>query len=142
MAEETVSCPVKIHMVTEFFQEEELVLFGRYYEKGGAAYLKYNEMQETGEIHTVVKVGGEKALILRSGTVSMRLDLRPGEKRPGSYGSGYGTFPLEVMADDVAHRRTGYMHGQFSLGYRLFIQERQVGTYKMTIHYEEVQEAK
>ncbi|WP_276210672.1 DUF1934 domain-containing protein [Heyndrickxia coagulans] len=146
MAEETVSCPVKIHMTTEIFQEEaekiELVLFGHYYEKGGSAYLKYEEMQEAGKIHTVVKMVSGRALVMRSGAVSMRLDLREGSRRPGTYENGYGQFPIEAAADEIVHTRTGSLSGQFSLGYRLYMHGDSVGTYKMKIHYEEVQAAK
>ncbi|WP_026314458.1 DUF1934 domain-containing protein [Heyndrickxia acidiproducens] len=146
MPEKDDSYPVKIQLSTQIFQEEqekvEMILSGRYYEKGNAAYLKYDEVQEEGKVHTVVKISGSRALILRSGAIRMRLDLRVGEKRRSTYESRYGNFPMEAKATGIGHHRSGQAQGRFSLGYELFMQGNHLGTYNMAIHYEEVQEAR
>ncbi|MFP3359432.1 DUF1934 domain-containing protein, partial [Planococcus sp. SIMBA_143] len=72
------STPVKVHLKTKITIGEEsdsfeLVSFGRYYEKGDAIFLKYDEVQEEGTTHTIVKVTDRQALILRSGAVKMRM---------------------------------------------------------------------
>ncbi|KHD86725.1 DUF1934 domain-containing protein [Heyndrickxia ginsengihumi] len=141
MAVEVQSYPVKIHLKTEIQQEEhetiELILFGRYYEKGNAAFLKYDEVLEEGTVHTIIKIAEDGALILRSGALKMRLSLQTNEQRNGSYESQFGTFLLQTKAKEICHQQMRENNGAISLKYELHMQAKTVGTYNMTIKYEE-----
>lgn len=141
---EVQSIPVKIHLTTTiFFQEEpekyELTLFGSHYRKKDAVFLKYDEVQEEGTIHTIVKLSGEEALILRKGAVTMRLPFRLKEKMNGSYDSPYGTLALSTKTKKLSHTYTdeGTIEGEVQLTYSMIMQGTTVGTYDMRIEYKE-----
>ncbi|MGY4793935.1 DUF1934 domain-containing protein [Lysinibacillus fusiformis] len=74
----------------------EMWLKGQLLEKAGSLYLKYDEVQEDKIIRTTMKLGHEKALIMRAGAVSMRLPLNIIEQQKGHYESELGSMPLVI----------------------------------------------
>ncbi len=137
------SKPVKIHLKTTITVGEEsdafeLVSFGRYYEKGDAFFLKYDEVQEEGTIHTIVKVTDTQALILRSGAVKMRMVFNEEEEMNGSYESELGTLLLTTKTKKLSHTKNlSKTEGDFNLSYELIMQGSPVGDYEMSINFKE-----
>jgi uncharacterized beta-barrel protein YwiB (DUF1934 family) len=77
--------PVKINVKTTIDSDEtfELMVFGTYFEKGNAAYLRYEEAVEEGSVRTIVKMAQNVALILRGGAIKMRLPFELNRKLNG-----------------------------------------------------------
>ncbi len=139
--------PVKINLTTNIRsgnEEEtfELLAFGQYYEKGNSIYLKYDEVQEEGTVHTIVKLEDERAVILRSGAVKMRLTFQENHDNNGSYESQLGTLLLVTKTEKLVHKQTkdqesSNINGRFHLKYELEMQGSIVGDYEMIIQYKE-----
>ncbi|WP_245796285.1 DUF1934 domain-containing protein [Domibacillus antri] len=139
MADERM--PVKIRVKTDVAHEGEnetfeLSLFGRLFKKDGSTFLKYDEVQEEGVVHTIVKLAEENALILRSGALKMRMIFEQGQQLNGSYESQYGTLLVTTDTTAFKHKTNDKGTGQAQLTYRLLMQGDPVGTYTMNIHYE------
>lgn len=135
---------VKIHLKTHIQHGEEKDSFelfsdGRYYEKGDSFFLKYDEVQEEGTIHTIVKMKqDEEVLILRSGAVKMRMVLKEGEELVGSYESQLGTLMITTKTAKLTHTVDRIRNnGEISLSYQLYMQGNPVGKYEMNISYKE-----
>lgn len=119
----------------------ELKLSGQFYEKSSGFFLKYDEVQEEGTIHTIVKFSQNEALILRSGAVKMRLPFHLNEQQNGSYDSPYGTLLLSTQTNTLVHECTyneQTVQGMLKLNYNLLMQESPVGTYEMNITFQGV----
>jgi len=143
--ETRTSIPVKIHLNTTIdhggeAENYELTLFGEYYQKDQAAFLKYEELLQEGSIQTVVKVKEREALILRSGSIKMRLAFDLENEKAGSYEGEYGTLLLTTKTKSLQSKKaeSGPLSGQFILKYDLKMQGSIVGTYKMVLDYKEV----
>ncbi|MEI5909046.1 DUF1934 family protein [Bacillus spongiae] len=138
--------PVKIHLTTSISQEGEketisFTTFGRYYQKAGAYFLKYDEVLEEGTVKTIVKVKETTGLIMRSGALKMRLAFDLRTKMNGSYESAHGTFLLQTTTKKLSHTMLSDTEGEILLIYDLSMQGSVVGTYKMNITYKEDLEA-
>ena len=110
----------------------ELTVLGRYLEKDGAAFLKYEEALEEGTVRTIVKVTPEEALILRGGAVKMRLPFMLHKKRIGSYEMPFGTFETMTMT-----KRLEYSKGLIDILYDFTMQGSPAGTYHLEITFQE-----
>lgn len=137
---------VKIHVNTEISydgaenQTFELTAFGRYYIKGNASYLQYDEHMEEGIMKTIVKVADEEALILRSGAVKMRLPFVLHTKMAGSYETPFGTLAAKVYAKEIIHDYNNQTkQGNIYIQYDLAIQGSPAGRYQLSIKFEEEQ---
>jgi uncharacterized beta-barrel protein YwiB (DUF1934 family) len=133
--------PVKINVKTTIDQEEtfELLVFGTYFEKGNAAYLRYEEAMEEGSVRTIVKMGTGDALILRGGAVKMRLPFEVNRKLNGSYEMPFGQFATETMA-----KRIDYSYengkGSFSVLYDFSMEGAPTNIYELEIAFQEEKE--
>ncbi|WP_338752059.1 DUF1934 domain-containing protein [Bacillus sp. FJAT-52991] len=122
-------------------EDYELTLSGEFYEKSSAFFLKYDEVQEEGTIHTIVKFSENEALILRSGAVKMRLPFHLTEQRNGSYDSPYGALLLSTQTNTLVHECTynqQTVQGILKLNYDLLMQGSPVGKYKMNMTFQGV----
>ena len=133
--------PVKIRVKTDVAHEGEretfeLSLFGRLFKKDGSTFLKYDEVQDKGVVHTIVKLADRNALILRSGALKMRMVFEQGQQLNGSYESQYGTLLVTTDTQIFTHNSNNAGTGQAELVYKLLMQGGAVGTYTMNIHYE------
>ncbi|MEK4082903.1 DUF1934 domain-containing protein [Psychrobacillus sp. FSL K6-1415] len=102
--------------------------------KGEQYYLVYEEMQDQKITRTIVKLGGQTALILRNGGVKMRLPFERGELQTGSYDTQYGTIIITT--------KTKHLHfddGHFQVEYELIINEEVAGTYTLELIYTEAE---
>lgn len=134
---------VKIKLVSSITPLEgdaetyEMWLQGAYIEKAGSPYLRYEEVQENQSVMTTIKLASEKALILRSGAVKMRLPLNIDQLEAGHYKNALGEIPIDIQTNtlnfDGAHKS-----GQFTANYDLLIDGNSVGNYALEIHYQEV----
>ncbi|MFP5107279.1 DUF1934 domain-containing protein [Neobacillus sp. C211] len=129
--------PMKINVKTTIHQHGskevyELAVFGRYLQKDGASFLKYEEVQEEGNVRTIVKVAGDEALILRGGAVKMRLPFRLHKKLRGSYEMPFGTFETMTLAKRIEHS-----DGLIDILYDFTMQGSHAGTYHLEITFQE-----
>ncbi|OLS41243.1 DUF1934 domain-containing protein [Bacillus sp. MRMR6] len=94
---------VKVNVKTTIDQNEtfELTVFGRYFEKGNAHFLKYEEVIEEGTVRTIVKISKTGALILRGGALKMRLPFEVNRRLNGSYEMSFGEFATETTARKI-----------------------------------------
>ncbi len=116
----------------------ELSLSGEFYEKNRAFYLKYDEEQEEGTVHTIVKFVEKRALIIRSGAVKMRLAFDLGQPVRGSYESQYGTLLLTTQTNTLTHSCTyneTSLQGALQLNYLMQMQGAPAGKYSMNIEF-------
>lgn len=138
-----VQTPVKIHLTTKIRldgEEEkfEMILFGHYYRKNNAVFLKYDEVQEDGTVHTLVKVDGEEATIFRKGIINMHMKFRLNERKDGSHASEYGSLLLSTDTRKLSlHEHDAQCEGKIRLGYDLYMQGTHAGKYDMEIQYRE-----
>lgn len=102
--------------------------------KGKQYYLVYEEMQDQKKTRTTVKLGGQTALILRSGGVKMRLPFERGELQTGSYDTQYGTI---IITTNTKHLH--FDDGHFQVEYELIINEEVAGTYTLELIYTEAE---
>lgn len=113
---------------------------GAIIEKAGNLYLRFEEKQNGQVIRTTVKLGDEEALIMRSGTVQMRLPFSMGTPRPGTYGNGPAMFNLLVKTKElqIDTDKAGAA-GDFHVHYELHADGALLGTYKLQISFMEGQ---
>jgi uncharacterized beta-barrel protein YwiB (DUF1934 family) len=126
--------PVKIIVKTTIDQQEtfELTVFGRYYKKENASFLRYEEVLEEGIVRTIVKVAAEEALILRGGAVKMRLPFRLHEQLRGSYEMPFGVFETTTLARKIEHTE-----GHIDILYDFAMPGSGGGTYHLEITFQE-----
>lgn len=119
----------------------ELWLQGTWMKKDGKMYLRYDEILEDQTIHTTVKINNDKALILRSGAVNMRLPFSLESKQNGHYDTMYGTLPLQTKTHRLGfeHTEENNISGRFNVQYDLIISGQSVGHYTLEIQYTEGQ---
>jgi uncharacterized beta-barrel protein YwiB (DUF1934 family) len=133
--------PVKINVKTTIDQQEtfELMVFGTYFEKGNAAYLRYEEAMEEGNVRTIVKMATKDALILRGGAIKMRLPFELNRKLNGSYEMPFGQFKTVTKA-----KRLDYSYengkGHFDVLYDFSMEGAQASTYQLQIVFQEEKE--
>lgn len=130
--------PVKITVKTTIDEQEavELTVFGRFYQKNQASFLRYVEVMDEGDVRTIVKVSAEDALILRSGALKMRLPFRLHEKRTGSYEMPFAAFETTTMTKRLEH---SYQQGcgQIDIVYDFAMSGSGGGTYRLEITFQE-----
>lgn len=127
--------PVIIKVKTTIDQQDtfELTVFGRYYKKRNASFLRYEEVMEEGSVRTIVKVSAaDEALILRSGAVKMRLPFRLDQTVIGSYEMPFGRFEATTTA-----KRMEFGDGLIDILYDFTLQGARSGTYHLEISYQE-----
>lgn len=134
---------VKIKLVSSITPLEgdvetyEMWLQGAFIEKAGSPYLRYEEVQEEQSIMTTIKLASEKALILRSGAVKMRLPLNIDQLEAGHYKNALGEIPIGIQTNTL-NFDGAQKSGQFTANYDLLIDGNSVGNYALEIHYQEV----
>lgn len=117
----------------------EMWLEGTLVQKAGQDYLRYEEVQEDQTVRTTIKLVQEQALIMRSGSVKMRLPLNVAQHEQGHYESMHGSLPLETKTHQLAIEQLPNGTGRFMTQYDLMIGGSSVGHYTLEINYTEVQ---
>ena len=119
-------------------ESQEMWLTGQLLEKAGSMYLKYEEVQEHKTIRTTMKLGHERALIMRAGAVNMRLPLNIIEQQVGHYESEFGSMPLVIDTKKMTFTKQ-VVSGDFHVQYDLLMGGQSVGNYTLDITFTEVQ---
>jgi uncharacterized beta-barrel protein YwiB (DUF1934 family) len=138
--------PVKINVLTTISQGDEketfeLVTFGRFFRKGKACYLRYEEVMDVGKIKTFVKFSEDEAVIMRSGALDMRLAFRRNYIMKGHYTTPYGTMDTLTDTKKLEHQEISQKEGKLDLVYDFTFQTDDAGTYQMEISYKEDEQA-
>lgn len=134
---------VKIQTYTKFTldgeeQVIELTVFGDFYKKARAYYLKYEEVHEEGKMNTVIKLAEEDALIMRSGILKMRMQFCEAKKLKGTYETPYGNLSIATKTKRYQHQiAEPQAPGKIDLLYDLTMEGSHTGTYHLQITYEE-----
>lgn len=135
--------PVKINVKTTIHDGNskdtfELTAVGRYYKKGNARYLQYEEEMDVGMVKTIVKMTEDDGLILRSGSIKMRLPFKMHQSLRGNYTTPYGVFNLKTLTKRMVHEfKEETSTGSIDLMYDLNMQGAKAGAYHLTIAFEE-----
>ncbi|AVK82644.1 DUF1934 domain-containing protein [Lysinibacillus sp. B2A1] len=119
-------------------ESQEMWLTGQLLEKAGSLYLKYEEVLEDKIIRTTMKLGNERALIMRAGAVNMRLPLNIMEQQTGHYDSEFGSMPLVIQTKKMMFSKQ-VISGDFHVQYELLMGGQSVGNYTLDITFTEVQ---
>lgn len=114
----------------------EMWLDGQWLQKGDAYYLKYSEQQQGQEIRTTIKMNDERALIMRSGAIGMRLPLHLDEQQTGRFETELGSLPLHINTKKL-HYTPNANDGEFHTQYELIISGEVAGQYMLTIEFTE-----
>ncbi|MFB5664180.1 DUF1934 domain-containing protein [Alteribacillus sp. HJP-4] len=141
---ESVKTPVAVQMTTNIRQKEEkdqirLEAKGVLYQKNNWTYVTFKEeLEDIGEVQTVLKVGESEITVLRSGSVTMKQQYHYGERTEGTYETPYGKLSTEADTDQLAvmWSDTGKT-GRIQFGYDLTLQGTVAGRYDVTISIEE-----
>ncbi|WP_235841983.1 DUF1934 domain-containing protein [Neobacillus fumarioli] len=129
--------PVKIVVKTTIDKEEtfELTVFGRFFQKGQASYLQYEEAMDEGKVRTIVKATADDMLILRSGAVNMRLPFQLEKTLPGRY-----ELPFAALETTTLAKKMQFFYengcGLIEIVYDFSIAGEQTGTYHLEIKFE------
>lgn len=75
---------------------------GELQERGSAWYLSYVQREESGDTKVIVKLESDRAVMLRSGAGSSRMEFRPGTDTFCDYDTGAGVLTLTVHTDSVS----------------------------------------
>ncbi|CAM4170192.1 YwiB family protein [Lederbergia lenta] len=114
----------------------ELWVEGSLFRKQDHTYLTFEEVQENGSVRTTVRMGEEEALILRGGSIKMRLPFILNEKQPGSYDGGYGSLAVTVHTHTLQFEHNED-RGRFIVDYDLLTGDQLVGEYNLEFTYTE-----
>lgn len=141
-----IGIPVKINLKTEIVRDftdkemMELIVFGTFVKKNDTVYLIYDEVQEKGNIHTIVKFNDKNgAAITRKGLVNMRLSFVENEQKTGNYRTGLGSFLLHTHTEKLAFSWNPELNkGNLDIQYNFFMEEEHVGYYKMNFQFTKV----
>lgn len=134
---------VKIKLTTTIKHSEEesetfeLWVEGFLQEKKDQQYLSYVEVQDSGEVRTVVRMGEKEGLVLRGGAINMRLPFAVRELRMGSYDGGFGSLPISVKTQSMQFKPEA---GKYTVNYELFTNDQSIGEYKLQFTYTEVEQ--
>jgi uncharacterized beta-barrel protein YwiB (DUF1934 family) len=145
--EVSFSFPVKISLKTSIFQdgvreEYELIAFGRFHKKDGIYYLKYDEIIDSGTIHTTVKIKEDEVLILRSGSLNMRQAYKRDRLMSGTFETELGTFYLTTNTKELDFQwDPDLKKGTLKIHYGLIMEQVDVGTYRLTFTFQEDEKA-
>ena len=115
----------------------ELWLRGSFIEKNGSYFLRYEEVLEDKQIKTTVKLHAQKAFIMRSGDLNMRLPLILNYEERGHYESAYGMLPVMTKTNHLQIEHVEHS-GTFKTEYDLIIGGQPVGNYTLEISFTEV----
>lgn len=133
--------PVSLKLVTEIrdqSRKENMVqeTEGFLYAKNNATFLSYNEeIENAGEVQTVVKIQDEKVLIIRTGAVTMKQTFTKGKETEGTYQSPYGKMSMVTKTENIRTSFKNIHNGKLFLTYLLEMQGNQLGRYRMTFSF-------
>lgn len=113
----------------EFYTE------GRYYEKKDSRYISYEESEISGleGTTTILKLGSNEAVLMRSGAFKSRMTFRLGYETKNQYDTGYGIFDMAILTHKLDINICNSLVNSVYLKYRLSINSGEAYTNEMTI---------
>jgi len=106
----------------------DLITEGKYYKKGGAYYITYNESEVTGMngTTTTLKIADGIVTLTRSGSVNSMFVFERGHKHVSYYDTSYGAFTVGVFTNEV-NIDVDDDGGEIRVGYELDIDNNIAG---------------
>jgi len=113
----------------EFYTE------GKYYEKKDNTYISYEESEISGlnGTTTILRLGKEEAVLMRSGALSSRMTFRLGMETKNEYKTEYGLFDMSILTQKLDINICNSLVNSVYLKYRLSINSGEAYTNEMTI---------
>ena len=113
----------------EFYTE------GRYFEKKDTSYISYEESEISGleGTTTILKLGKQEAVLMRSGAFKSRMTFRLGYETKNEYDTGYGLFDMEILTQKLDINICNSLVNSVYLKYKLTINSGEAYTNEMTI---------
>ncbi|HYF84106.1 MAG TPA: DUF1934 domain-containing protein [Clostridia bacterium] len=133
--------PIKLHIKSSqsdcngTMDSMEFYTEGKYYEKQDSKYFSYQESEISGleGTATVLKLGKEEAVLIRSGALSSKMTFRIGCETENAYSTEYGVFDLSILTHKIDINICNSMVNGVYLSYGLRINAGEVYTNEMTI---------
>ncbi|MBM7631475.1 DUF1934 domain-containing protein [Geomicrobium sediminis] len=140
--------PVFVTMETNVEQEGEKKEIsvsgsGQLVKKSQSTFVTWNEqLEDIGEVKTVLKIQPGSLTVLRQGAVSMRQEYTPGKETEGSYKTAYATFQTLAKTEDLQIKwfKEEALLGQLAFTYDLELQGQLAGHYDVKIKIKEEQQ--
>ncbi|WKB37396.1 DUF1934 domain-containing protein [Terrilactibacillus sp. S3-3] len=96
----------------------------------------YEEMEGIGEIHNIIKIKENTALIRRTGALSMRQPLAENRTLNGTYHAPYGIMETEATARKIsASWNEKQQEGIIHLIYEMKMQGQHAGRFDLTYRF-------
>ncbi len=133
--------PIKVHIKSSQSDSQgiadsmEFYTEGRYYEKKGSRYISYEESEISGldGTTTILKLGNEEAILMRSGGLSSRMVFRVDCETKNTYRTEYGVFELSILTQKLDINVCNNMINSVYLKYELSINSGEAYTNEMNI---------
>lgn len=138
---EQIPVKIKVHTSIQNGEEKEtfeLITFGRYYQKNSSSYLLYEENSEEGQLKTTIKLTDHEMLLMRTGSIKMRMLLEAQKSHHGSYTTPFGELKIVTETKELRNKWDEQTNkGSIEVLYDLIIQGSTAGTYQLQISFEE-----
>jgi uncharacterized beta-barrel protein YwiB (DUF1934 family) len=133
--------PIKLHIKSSqsdcqgAIDSMEFYTEGKYYEKQDSKYFSYQESEVSGleGTTTMLKLGTEEVVLIRSGALSSKMTFRIGCETENAYSTEYGEFNLSILTHKIDINICNDLINSVYLKYRLSINAGEVYTNEMTI---------
>ena len=116
----------------------ELVSAGKYYEKNNAQYIVYEESEITGMagVTTIIKITGNKILLMRLGKIHQRQEFCKGKTYHSSYRMPFGVIEVGMKTYELdIHVINGL--GTIKIGYDVILEGIGTNYNQLTITVQE-----
>lgn len=92
-----------VQLGMEHSDEIEVINVGRYNERNGKIYIRYDEQQPDvgGIISNMIKIDGKQVEITKKGAVGAQMIFREGEKINSCYETPYGMLMMGIYTNEV-----------------------------------------
>ncbi|GAK12090.1 DUF1934 domain-containing protein [Geomicrobium sp. JCM 19039] len=143
MSEESI--PVHVSMQTQVEQAGEhkriaVSGYGEVVQKTESTYVTFTEeLEDIGDVKTIIKIQSGGLTVLRNGAVSMRQVYTKGEETEGSYETPYAKFQTLAKTEDVKVQwyENSDLLGKLTFVYDLELQGQLAGHYEVEIKIKE-----
>ena len=124
----------------EHEDQQELTTEGMFYERNGAFYILYKELEKNSEdpqeVTTFLTIKDNSVILTRKGAVELSQEYRQGVLNRSSYITCYGKIQLSVLPHCVDYDLT-VMGGRITLEYDLFFDDKLVSHNELLLNIKE-----
>ena len=113
----------------------EMTTQGKFYKKGDAKYLVYDESEISGmkDSTTTIKLKDKAITLTRFGSVGMRLEFEKGKSFKSDYITGQGVFKLEILTGELYYILDEDIKGRIFVRYEMGIKGMGQSTNELNI---------